>query len=230
MLLAITPLIYKTPNRLVLILTVLSVIIFGIAWQFIGKIKNILIICWLIISSLNLLNSIELFDYANYFNKERLFFNDPQIRLDIDRLQKEAMYLLYRLRGVIFSSEVYVYRWLSNTVNFWRIGNYYDSFGILGVVALVYGLREIYKRKKADKIIILLCLVVTGLVAGLSRYDVKSNGWYPLIALFLGIEIMGINKIPTRWFYILGDNYFLGSCRIGGQAIQIGFGSTTFVE
>lgn len=200
-LIAVTPVIYKTPNRQVLILTVLSVLIFGLAWQFTGKIKDILIICWLIISSLNLLNSIELFDYANYFNQERLFFNDPQIRLDIERMQREAMYLPYRLRRVIFSSGVYVYRWLSNTMNFWRIGNYYDSFGILGVVCLVYGLGEIIKRQKADKIIILLCLAVTGLVAGLSRYDVKSNGWYPLMALFLGIEINGIKKMATKWFY-----------------------------
>lgn len=200
-LIAVTPIIYKTPSRQILILTVLSVIIFGLAWRIKGWLKYGLITGWLIIGCLNLLNSIELFDYVNNFNQERLFFNDPQIRLDIDRMQREAMYLPYRLRGVIFSSGVYVYRWLSNTINFWRAGNYYNSYGILGVVCLVYGLREIIKRQNTDKIIILLCLAVTGLAAGLSRYDVKSNGWYPLTALFLGMEIVGINKIKTKWFY-----------------------------
>jgi hypothetical protein len=143
---------------------------------------------WIILSSINILWSTDLLT-INGLNRERTIFGDPQSVIDIKLMQREALYLPYRLRPIIFSNTVFLYKLVQNGLEFWRIGNMVNMVGIGGALMFVWGIIKIYRYNTNNFKIALGLLIVTGLVVGVNRYDVGGSGAMAVWPLVLWIQI-----------------------------------------
>jgi len=153
--------------------------------------------------------------YASFFSsgvvswpvkvdRERLLYPQHLLQLEIERQQKESLYLPYPLRFIIFSDlTAYGYLFLANLFTFLSFENLYRSLLLVNVYFLIAGLLRIKEMKKSVVIPVFLCWAVSLTVAGLiktpdtmSVLSVSRGAW--LLAVLQGISSAG----KTRRLYL----------------------------
>lgn len=135
-------------------------------------------------------------------DKVKLIFDMPSIKDSISQHQKDARYLPYKLRLVVFNDSVYLYQILRNIANFWNLYNINHIFLLANLYPIYYGFKLIYK----DKYIRYLCVlgIFSGsLVIGINKMvDARMASLF-MMPIFVYLIFKGIKKINLKIYLSL---------------------------
>lgn len=135
-------------------------------------------------------------------NKENFWWGKPDIRLEIETLRKQALYLPYSSRRLVFSPLIYLHKIFGASMSL------LNPFYLIATVSLVnfYLIgRSIIKIRKPESLN-LLALWLTFLalfIAGLSRSPDKFNAFYLLLPVFTYYLWLGLYKVNQKLLLLL---------------------------
>ena len=127
----------------------------------------------------------------------KLIFDMPSISDSVSQHQKDARYLPYKLRLVVFNQSIYLYQALRNIAKFLSLSNFNKIFLLANLYPILLGLRSLYK----DKYLWWICIVwlsATLSVVGINKMvDARSATWFSM-PIFGYLIIRGIKKINFK--------------------------------
>lgn len=161
----------------------------------VGKIAIIVVISSLII--LGSLVSTRVIDKTLSIDKVKLIFDMPSIRDSIVQHQKDARYLPYRIRIILYNNSVYIYQLLRNIARFWSLNNINKIFLLANLYPLYFGFKSI-NNKKNISLICILGITFGSIVIGVNKMvDARSATWFMLPILGY-LVFKGFNKIKMK--------------------------------
>ncbi len=137
-------------------------------------------------------------------NRERLIFNDRVTQEKILYHQKDARYVPYRLRQVLFNQSVYIYSLFTSVANFLTLKNLYDTLLLANIYPLITGsLRAIKNKKNSLNRTVLFGLLLTFVIIGINRSPDKFSSLFMASPLIFYLIISGIQKVNTNIYAVL---------------------------
>lgn len=130
-------------------------------------------------------------------DKVKLIFDMPSIRDTVLQHQKDARYLPYRIRLLVFNNLVYIYQMFRNMTSFWNINNINRIILLANIYPIYLGLKQISKNK-IKLWTCILGILATSIVIGLNKMvDARSATWF-ILPIFAYLTIIGIQKINFK--------------------------------
>lgn len=178
-----------------------------ISWFIAGKIsryKYLFITLGLILLLWGALISNNILTFPKHFNPEHLIIND-KVSLDIIKYhQKDARYVPYTARLIIFNKSVYLYTFFESIFNFLTFKNLYDTLLFANLYPLIIGLILAYKnRARPINIVVLLGAALTLIITGLNKTPDKFNSLFTAAPLLFYLIILGLAKVNKKLYSAL---------------------------
>jgi len=132
-------------------------------------------------------------------DKVKLIYDMPSIRDSVSQHQKDARYLPYRLRLIVFNNLIYVYQALRNIANFWNLNNINKTILLANLYPIFIGLKLIGKEKYLFWMCILgfcFCSIVIGLN---KMVDARSATLF-MVPIFGYLILKGIRKVNMKFY------------------------------
>jgi len=184
-------------------------------------VEGIVILIWLILIKLKKINILFLglifFIVYGYFvlssnnvlkwpariEVEQLIYPQHFYQLEIDRQQKESMYLPYQLRLLIFNEKTsYGYVFVGNIFSFLSLENLYRTILLVNSIFTIVGIYFINKLRKEYKYIVYISLITSMLLIGLLKTPDSMRPLASLRGIFLLLTLNGINNKRGYKIYI----------------------------
>jgi len=137
------------------------------------------------------------------FDGVKLITDMPSIRDSIKQHQKDARYVPYRVRLLVFNNSVYVYQILRNIANFWNLDNINKIMLGGNFYPLILGLKLLWLRQRDWFWICVGGLMAGSIVVGLNKMvDVRAASWFMLPILGYLI-VKGLEEVRWKTYAIL---------------------------
>lgn len=135
-----------------------------------------------------------------------LIFADDWTNLYISQVQKEALYVPYKVRLLLFNQSINIYILLSKLVDLFIFKNLYDTLLIVNLYLLLKGIWLYLKSWSRENTLIVVCVFLISSPVALSRsFDIFS--FFTLLAPFLIYFVLkgfeSINKLTYLILFIL---------------------------
>jgi len=160
-------------------------------------IKYFSLLLIILISCLSVLYLNEIITQSFTFNYQRTFIIDNKYNEQILNYQKEALYLPYKLRPIIYGKWIFVFDVIERTFNWLWIDKFIIAFGI---PILYSSIKGILKFPQRDFVIVFFVCALSGVIARnpntLSIYFLLS----PLAIILLATILP---KINLKFFSLL---------------------------
>lgn len=138
------------------------------------------------------------------FETEQLIYPQHLYQLEIDRQQKEAMYLPYRLRFLTFNElSSYGYVLVGNIFSFFSLENLYRTVLLVNTFFGIIGLFFVNKLKPYLKFLVPTTLIISLIAAGMIKTPDSMRPLSSLRGILLFLTINGFTNKP-KWVYYLG--------------------------
>lgn len=135
-------------------------------------------------------------------DKVKLIFDIPSIRDSVLQHQRDARYLPYRIRLIVFNNFIYVYQALRNIANFWNLFNINHIFLLANLYPIYYGFKLIYKEKYIWYICV-LGIFSGSLVIGVNKMvDIRMASWF-MMPIFGYLIYRGIKRVNMKLYFSL---------------------------
>lgn len=138
---------------------------------------------------------------SNKINSSNLIFNTTAYQESFTFFQKDAMYIPYKLRLLVYNQSVYIYSIFTNAFKLFSLNNLYDILLIANIYPFIYGLYLSFKSK--NNWFLLLGLSIIFLIVGISKSPDKFNSLYFISPLFLYFILVGFKKINFKIYSLL---------------------------
>lgn len=162
------------------------------------KIKKLNKICWcliiLIFIVINLLAA-RILNQSWQWDKSQLIFSINNIKEWIIYHQKDAVFLPYKARLLVYNPLIYLYYFLGNLGHLITFRNLSNLILMANLYPLFFGLKE--NKKK----IVWLFLIISLVIAGIDRSPDKFNSLYALAPLFLYLIGSGFEKMNKKIYF-----------------------------
>jgi len=146
-------------------------------------------------------NNLIIFPFK--FLKEMLIFSDRWTNEAISTLQKEALYLPYKIRYLVFNKSVYIYSLIANVAELFTLKNLSDILLLANIYPLLAGFIKILKTPPEDKAIFYGYIISVLLAASLTR---SANNLIPFLSLspyFLLFILTGFKEVNRKIYFLL---------------------------
>ncbi|MDD3998565.1 MAG: hypothetical protein PHR98_00470 [Candidatus Shapirobacteria bacterium] len=130
-------------------------------------------------------------------DKVKLIFDIPSIRDSVLQHQRDARYLPYRIRLIVFNNFIYVYQALRNIANFWNLYNINDIFLFVNLYPMYYGFKSIYKEKYIWYICVLGIFFGSFAIGINKMVDARMATWF-MMPIFVYLIYRGIRKVNIK--------------------------------
>lgn len=171
-----------------------------------SRFKNILIFIILFYILITSFYANGLIKLPFSLQSNQFIFSDDWINLYISQMQKEALYVPYKIRLLLFKGSVYFYVILSKMASLYTFKNLYDVLLIANLYPLVKGLILDLKDWNRSKTLIILCMLLISFITVISRtvdiFDtfILSS---PFFMYFILRGFKSVNKIAYLALFIL---------------------------
>jgi hypothetical protein len=136
-------------------------------------------------------------------DKVKLISDMPSIRDAVAQHQKDALYVPYKIRLIIFNKSIYVYQVLRNIANFWNLDNFNKIFLWGNFYPIILGLRTLWLKQRDKFWICISGLSAGSLVIGLNKMtDARGASWF-MLPIFVYLFFKGIKKINKKVYACL---------------------------
>src|SRR3989344_3589019 len=136
---------------------------------------------------------------------DRFIFSDDWIKLYINQMQNEALYIPYKIRLLVFNGSIYFYILLSKMASLFIFKNLYDLLLIANLYPLVQGIIIDLKDWNKSKTLIILPIFFISFITVVSRTIDIFNAFILLSPFFVYFILKGmpsINKIIYLLLYV----------------------------
>lgn len=170
----------------------------------INNVRNIIIVFGFVSFLWGTLISNDIILYPMQLNQERMMITDRVIQDKISYHQKDARYVPYKIRLILFNKSVYLYSALSSIAYFLSLKNLSDTILAANIYPLILGIVALYKNKKNifDKAV-LWGFIINLFIIGINKSPDKFNSLFMSAPLFLYLIISGFKKINKYIYAIL---------------------------
>lgn len=205
LLIAVIPLFTHSYNIFIVFLAI-GLCLLLLLYSTISSFKNVLIFIILFYTLIASFYANGLVKLPFSLQSSQLIFSDDWINLHISQMQREALYMPYRIRLLIFNGSVYFYILLSKMVSLYMFKNLYDVLLIANLYPLVKGLILDLKDWNRSKTLIISCILLISFITVISRrvdiFDtfILSS---PFFMYFILRGFKSINKIIYLTLFIL---------------------------
>lgn len=137
-------------------------------------------------------------------NYERLIWRVPTLNQSIINHQKDALYLPYRLRLLIFNKSVFIYTFFNQIAKLLTLRNLYDTILLANIYSLSRGVSIVYEnRNKLTNKIALMVMLFTLTVAGINTSPDKFNSLFMALPFIIYLIVSGFEKINKKVYIAL---------------------------
>lgn len=169
------------------------------------KLKLILVFVILLYLILASLYANKIVSFPFLFNSNLFLSSDYWTNLYISQMQKEALYLPYKIRFWVFNNSVYFYIMLSKIAGLFMFKNLYEVLLIANLYPLIKGLILDLKKWDKSRTFLILCMMLISFIMVSSR-TVNVFDVFILLSPFLMYFILRgfstINKIVYLALFI----------------------------
>src|SRR3989338_9531431 len=164
----------------------------------ISRFKNIfifIVLFYILVASLYANRLVEL---PFSLQSSQLIFSDNWINLYISQMQREALYVPYKIRLLLFNGSVYSYVLLSKMASLYTFKNLYDVLLIANLYPLVKGLMLDFKDWNRSKTLLIFFVLLISFTTVISRRVDIFNTFVLLSPFLMYFTLKGfksINKI-----------------------------------
>jgi hypothetical protein len=135
-------------------------------------------------------------------DKIKLITDMPSIRDSVSQHQKDARYIPYRIRLIVFNNLIYVYQALRNIANFWNLYNINDIFLFVNLYPMYYGFKSIYKEKYIWYICVLGIFFGSFAIGINKMVDARMATWF-MMPIFGYLIYRGIKRVNMKLYFSL---------------------------
>lgn len=201
---SLIPLFYFIPNNPIVYNFTYAYLILWVSSIKFTKIKSLLVIIGFVLLLWGTLISNNLITFPISVNRERLIFKNRVVQEKISYHQKDARYVPYRMRRILFNNSVYVYSSISNVAFFLSFQNLYNILLIANIYPLIIGIIFSWRNKKQYfNGVILLALALTFFALGINSSADKFNSLFIATPLLLYLIIQGLQKVNKKIYALL---------------------------
>jgi len=137
-------------------------------------------------------------------DRERLIFNDRVTQEKILYHQKDARYVPYKLRLVLFNKSVYFYSFFTTVANFLTLKNLYDTILLVNIYPLITGSLWVVKNKREPiNGAILIGLFLTFVVISINTSPDKFGSLFIASPLIFYLVVSGLQKVNKNIYLVL---------------------------
>lgn len=130
-------------------------------------------------------------------DKVKLIFDMPSIRDSVSQHQKDARYLPYRIRLLVFNDSVYIYQIFRNIASFWNLNNI-NRIILLANIYPIYLALKLISKSKIKWWTCILGILAASIVIGINKMvDARSATWF-IMPIFGYLTIIGIRKVNFK--------------------------------
>ena len=133
----------------------------------------------------------------------QFIFSDDWIKLYILQMQREAFYVPYRVRLLIFNGSIYFYILLSKMVGLYMFKNLYDILLIANLYPLVKGFTLDLKDWNRSKTLIILSVLLISFITVISRTIDIFNTFILSAPFFTYYILKGFKSVSKITYLIL---------------------------
>lgn len=130
-------------------------------------------------------------------------FTDKNISNQIISYQSQAYFLPYRLRPLLFTGTIYIYKAIDNTLNFFSLKTFYDFLLLANLYPFFLGFYISIKEFKTEDKIAFLGLLISTLAIGFNRSPDTTISLLPSVPIMLYLIIEGFRKVNLKVYLIL---------------------------
>lgn len=145
----------------------------------------------------------EIIRFPLSYQDSRLLFSDNWTNLAISEIQKEALYIPYRIRLLIFNNSAYIYVILSKLTDLFMIKNISNILLLANLYPLVVGLIAFLKSPDERKTLITLSIFIISFLAVLSRAIDVFSTFLILSPFLIYLILLGLGSLNKRLYFVL---------------------------
>lgn len=137
------------------------------------------------------------------FSGELFIFFDDKASPYIPLMQKEALYLPYRFRSLIFNESAYFYVLLSKTAGLFTLKNLYDVLLLANLYPFILGVIWSLRNWDKSKAFFVSCILLVAFITSLSRTVNIFNTFLILAPFLLYFILTGFNSMNKKIYLLL---------------------------
>lgn len=145
----------------------------------------------------------EIIKFPFSLQGDRLIFNDNWTNLAITGMQREALYILYSLRLLIFNSSVYLYVMLSKMAELFMLKNLYDVLLVANLYPLFNGIILDLRSWKKQKLLIISSIFLISFTVVSSRAVDIFNTFLLMSPFLMYFILKGLGSINEKIYILL---------------------------
>jgi hypothetical protein len=201
---SLIPLFHFIPNNPIIYIFIYTYLTLWLIASKFTKVRNIFIAVGFVSLLWGTLISNNILTFPSILNRDRLIFNDRVSQEKISYHQKDARYVPYRVRLILFNKSINIYSFFSSIFHFLTLKNLYDTLLLANIYPLVVGVIQACKnRTRSFNGNTLLALLLTFMIVGLNRSPDKFNSLFIAAPLFLYLIYLGLQKINKNIYIVL---------------------------
>jgi len=168
--------------------------------------KTFVKLCFLVIVIITVLVgslfSTRVLDFNLSVDKVKLITDAPSIRDSILQHQRDARYVPYRIRLILFNDSVYGYQVLRNIANFWNLNDINKTILLANLYPVIVGFWLLTKQRY--KWWFCLSGVLAGcLVIGINKMvNNRAATWF-MLPIFFYTALNGAKRINLKFYSVL---------------------------
>ena len=132
-----------------------------------------------------------------------LIFTDDRVNLYISQMQKEALYMPYRLRLLLFNSSVYIYVILSKLAGIFTFKNLYDGLLMVNLYPMIKCVVLDFNNWNKSKILIIYCILMISLFTVSSRTVDIFKTFTLLLPILMYFILKGLGYVNKAIYIVL---------------------------
>lgn len=193
-----------------------------VLWFFLARSRrnclHILVLVALLAYLYFVVSSNHLISWLLELKFERLIFPQHLYQLEIDRQQKESMYLLYKLRFLTFNEiTTYGYVFMGNIFTFLSFENLYRSVLVVNVFFVIVGFFHLRKLTPIFRFLTISSLIISMIAVGLIK---TPDSMRPLSSLRGILLLLTINGISQKFSWLIYLSFFILSMFINNILVR----------
>lgn len=145
----------------------------------------------------------EILKFPFSFQGDLLIFNDNWTNQAISEMSKDALYLPYPIRPLIFNSSVYIYVIFSKTAELFMLKNLYDVLLIANLYPLFKGIILDVRFWDRRKLLMIVCIFLIPFTVVISRSVDIFNTFLLLSPFLMYFILKGFGSINKRVYLLL---------------------------
>lgn len=137
------------------------------------------------------------------FQSDRLLFSDTRTNLAIIDIQKQALYIPYRIRLLIFNDSIYIYVILSKLADLFMIKNISNVLLLANLYPIVLSLILYLKSRDTRKILIFTSFLIISFIVVTSRVIDIFNTYLLLSPFLVYFILLGVDFVNKKLYFFL---------------------------